>query len=35
VRDGASFGLAGIGRIAVPDDAGGERLLGEIDRASA
>jgi histidinol-phosphate/aromatic aminotransferase/cobyric acid decarboxylase-like protein len=32
VRDCTSFGLPGTARIAVPDDAGLERLLAALDR---
>jgi threonine-phosphate decarboxylase len=32
VRDCSSFGLSGTARIAVPDEAGLDRLLGAVDR---
>lgn len=31
VRDCGTFGLAGVNRIAVPDDAGRDRLIGALD----
>lgn len=34
VRDCTSFGLDGVARVAVPDDAGLERLAAALDRAN-